>query len=209
MLITALESISKTRTRVTIDDDRTLVLSNKECDAYGLREGHELDEAIYEEVMESLRATALVRAGNLLKGMDYTSQGMRERLTRAGFPADIAAEVTLRLANAHYIDDRRYAESYIRYHVQDRSMARIRNDLRGKGIAKDLINEVIAAYEEEHGDSAAAAEDAQIRKVLARRHYDADSATYEERMKAMAALSRKGYSIERIRKAIGGDPDIN
>lgn len=209
MLITAIESISKTRTRVTIDYDRTLVLSNRECVAYGLREGQALDEAIYEEIMESLRSAALCRAGNLLKGMDYTAQGMRERLTRAGYPADIAAEVTTRLVDAHYIDDRRYAESYIRYHVQDRSMARIREDLRGKGISRELLAEVLSAYEEEHGDGAAAAEEAQIRKALAKRHFDAATATYEDRMRTMAALARKGYSAERIRRVMGGDADIN
>lgn len=209
MLITALETISKTRTRVTIDYDETLVLSNRECDAYHLREGEELDAAIYEEIMECQRAAALQRAGNLLKGMDYTAQGLRDRLVRAGYPQGIAAEVVERLTEAHYLDDRRYAETYVRYHVEDRSMARIREDLRQKGIAKELLSEVIAAYEEENADAAAAAEEAQIRKALARRHYDPATATYEERMKAMAALARKGYATSRIRKVMGDDSDIN
>lgn len=209
MLITALESISKTKTRVTIDDDETLVLSNKECYAYDLREGQELAPEVYDEIMATLRAGALQRAGNILKGMDYTEQGLRDKLIRAGYPSGIAAEVVGRLAEAHYLDDRRYAESYVRYHIQDRSLARIRDDLRQKGIAKEFLSEVLAAYEEEHADTAAAAEEAQIRKALVKRHYDPETATYEERMKAMAALARKGYSTARIRKVMGDNSDIN
>lgn len=209
MLITALESISKTKTRVTIDDDETLVLSNKECYAYDLREGQELTAEAYDEIMATLRAGALQRAGNILKGMDYTEQGLRDKLIRAGYPSGIAAEVVERLAEAHYLDDRRYTESYVRYHIQDRSLARIRDDLRQKGIAKELLSEVLAAYEEEHADTAAAAEEQQIRKALAKRHYDPETATYEERMKAMAALARKGYSTARIRKVMGDNSDIN
>lgn len=209
MLITALEPISKTRTRVTIDDERTLVLSNRDCKAYDLHVGAELDDTVYDRIGEELRAAALRRAGDLLKGMDYTAEGLRRKLERAGYPSDIAAEVVERLTEAHYLDDRRYAEGYVRYHAQDRSLARIREDLAGKGIDRSLLSEVIAAYEEEHAEEAALAEEAQIRKALARRHYDPATATYEERMKAMAALARKGYRTERIRRVMGEDSDIN
>lgn len=202
MLITSCEPISKTRTRVTIDYDETLVLSNKEIILYGIREEHEISDRVYEEMITSQRSAALVRAGNLLKGMDYTIQGMQDRLIRAGYPEEIAAEVTDRLVDAGYLNDRRYVETYLHLHLADRSLARIRADLQQKGIGRDLLQDVLSAYEEENEGGTAQQEIRQIARFLQRRHYDPYTMTYEDTARLKAALQRKGYSMERIRQAM-------
>lgn len=202
MLITEMEPISKTRTRVTINYDQTLVLSNKDILVYDLRQDGELEETVYREILEAQRSAALVRAGNLLKGVDYTRKGLTDKLVRAGYPEMIAGEVVTRLCDAHYLDDRRYAENYIRYHLQDRSLYRVRMDLLQKGIERDLLDEVLRGYEEEHHDAAAAQELQQIHRFLTRKHYMPGEMTYEETARIQASLLRKGYSMERIREAI-------
>lgn len=202
MLITSLETVSKTRTRVTFDYDKTLVLSNKEIAAYGLQCDQEVEPAVYHEILESQKAAALIRAGNLLKGMDYTVQGLHDKLIRAGYPQEAVEDVVERLEDAGYLNDRRYAEGYLRLHLGDRSLARIRGDLQLKGIDRDLLAEVLRAYEDENEGAAARQEIAQIGKFLARKHYDPYTMTYEETARIKAALLRKGYSMEHIRQAM-------
>lgn len=202
MLITSLEPVSKTRTRVTFDYDRTLVLSDRDMAIYGIQQDREIDDSVYEGIVKEQRSAALVRAGNLLKGMDYTRRGLHDRLLRAGYPEEIAADVVDRLLDAGYINDRRYAESYVRQHIGDRSLARIQMDLRNKGIDKDFLAEILQSYEEENVGDLAEQELTQIRKILQRRHYDPETMSYEEIARIKAAILRKGYSMERIRKAM-------
>lgn len=200
MLITSLEKVSKTRTRVTFDYDETLVLSDKDLIAYDIRENQELDESVYQELLQQMRVTAIQRAGRILKGMDYTMQGLRDKLVRAGYPEDIAENTVERLVDSGYVDDRRYAENYVRVHLTDKSIARIRNDLQQKGVSKELLEDVLRTYEEERGGEMATQERAQIRRFLLRKHYDPDTMTYEETARIKAALLRKGFSMEHIRQ---------
>lgn len=202
MLITSMESVSKTRTRVTFDYDNAMVLSNKEIAAYGLKEELEVDASLYAQILEELRGAALVRAGNLLKGLDYTAQGLRDKLLRAGYPMEAVEDVVNRLIDAGYLNDRRYAEGYLRLHLADRSLARIRRDLAQKGIDRDLLAEVLCAYEEENEGGAAAQEITRIKRFLARKHYDPYIMTYEDTARIKSSLLRQGYSLERIRQAM-------
>lgn len=202
MLITSLESVSKTRTRVTFDYDKTLVLSTKDIAIYGIREDREIDEAVYATILKEQRSAALVRAGNLLKGMDYTVKGLTDKLRRAGYPEEIVQDVVQRLGDAGYLDDHRYAESYVRLHLADRSLARIRMDLQQKGIDRDLLADVLRDYEDENEGGAAQQELEQIGRILLRKHYDPETMTYEETARIKAALLRKGYSMERIRQSM-------
>lgn len=200
MLITSIEQVSKMRTRVTIDEDMTLVLSNKDLNAYHIRQGQELDDADYQRLRAQLRSDALLRAGRILKGMDYTEKALRDKLIRAGYPSDIADDTVERLVAADYVNDRRYAENYIRVHLSDRSLARIRSDLIVKGIPRDLLEEALRSYEEERGGDVAGQERAQIRRFLIRKHYDPDTMTYEDTARIKMALLKKGFSMDRIRE---------
>lgn len=202
MLITSMESVSKTRTRVTFDYDRALVLSNKEITAYGLKEEREVDETLYAQILAEQKSAALVRAGNLLKGLDYTAQGLRDKLLRAGYPEEAVEDVVTRLTEAGYLNDRRYAEGYLRLHLADRSLTRIRRDLAQKGIDRELLEDVLRAYEEDNEGGAAAQEITLIRRFLERKHYNPYVMTYEETARIKSSLLRKGYSLERIRQAM-------
>jgi regulatory protein len=86
--------------------------------------------------------------------------------------------------------------------MENRSRARITQDLVGKGISKELI---AAAMDELYADDDGSAEIGQIQSLLAKKHYDPDKSDYKEKQKVMAFLMRKGYSMSLIRKAISID----
>ena len=59
MQITDLTPVGKTKTRVTIDYDRTLVLSNRDVLQFDLRRDREIPEETREELWKKLRSDAL------------------------------------------------------------------------------------------------------------------------------------------------------
>ena len=106
------------------------------------------------------------------------------------------------MKEAHYVDDRRFAESYLQAHAGSRSRLRLRMDLLNKGISSDLADEILAEWEEENGSRIFAEEVGQIRELLRKRHYDPAAANWQETQKTKAFLMRKGYSSEVIRAAL-------
>ncbi len=140
------------------------------------------------------------RCGALLGNRDYTVKRLRTKLGEAGFPPLIIEECIGKLIDAHYLDDRRYAQSYVRSHLNDRSRLRITQDLMGRGIAEYVIEEAFAAAGEETDPEEA--QFRQIRYLLKKRGFDPDAPDFKEKQKTMAFLHRKGYDADLIRRAV-------
>ena len=71
-----------------------------------------------------------------------------------------------------------------------------------KGISKDVIE---SSMEEEYTNS----QSELIRKLLQKRHYNPDEATYEERAKMYRFLMGRGFTSSDISKVMkGGDLDL-
>ena len=191
------------RVRVTMEDGESFVLPSSKVSRLGLEEGGEIAEETFEEIMKSLRATCMQRCGTLLGSRDYSEQRLREKLCDAGFPAPLVEDAVDKLHRAGYLDDRRYARSYVRSHLQDRSRLRITRDLTERGISGTDIEEAFAEVGREEDIEEAQKE--QVLRLLRKRGFDPDRATYEERQKTMAFLHRKGYPADLIRRAAEGD----
>ena len=151
---------------------------------------------------EVLRKRAKLRAMNLLQGREYTTSQLRTKLQQGFYPPKIIEQAIDYVAGFHYIDDLRYAVDYITYHEDSRSRRRIEQDLQGKGILAATIEEAWQVWRENGGKQD---EQAMIRELLHKKHYDTEGETdWKERQKIYAFLARKGFSAEAIRKAIGG-----
>ena len=74
------------------------------------------------------------KAMRLLEHMDRTEKGLREKLRQAGFTSQ-AVDHALTYVEAYgYIDDERYARTYIAYRMDTKSRQKIIRELMGKGI---------------------------------------------------------------------------
>ena len=204
MLITAMTKAGRTKTRITIDEDLSMVLSDRVISIYDFHENKEIPEEILENLLAQLRQDAVRKCGDLLSRSDYSEKGLRDKLLQAGYPDIVADETIHRMKEAHYVDDRRMAESYIRYHAKDRSLLRIRMDLQKRGIREDLIRELIEEAEETMGEEIRGLEQEQIRAYMRRKHYDPEAADLAARQKMTAFLLRKGYTQEAVRRAFRG-----
>jgi regulatory protein len=165
-----------------------------------------------EEVTDpaELRSMVLRKCGELLKSQDYTEQRLRMKLRTAGFPEETIDMAIEAMKEAHYINDTRYAENYVKYHLKDRSRRRIEQDLQERGVAEEIIQaafqNMTAAGEMQIEINSVSpmdtAEIEQIQILLRKKQYDPETAGWEEKQKIMAFLYRKGYSQENIRCAM-------
>lgn len=188
------------------DQSLRIPLSRREVRLYGLKEKEEISEDQVQDLLLFSYRKCLSYSGWLLQRQDYSEKKLEEKLTKARYPSDIVSRVIKELKQAHYLDDERMASRYIAVHIQDRSSARIQQDLTRKGISREIIRNAFAEMNEE---TAARAQVSQIRKLLEKKHYDAATAGWEETQKIKAFLYRKGYNPELIRRALDAEDNLD
>ncbi len=148
---------------------------------------------------------ALRICGELLSQRDYSEKKLREKLLSRDVPPEAADRALDEMKKAHYLDDARYASSFIMAHLRDRIMLRIRADLRERGISEDVIAEAVAEVDREEAD---AGEMGQIMAALRKKEYVPGETDYASRQKIMASLYRKGFQPGLIRKAMEEDEEF-
>ena len=152
--------------------------------------------------LEKKKKECLRRCGALLSARDYTCRRLKEKLADAGYEEEVIGPVLESLKEARYLDDERYARSFINAHWENRSRLRIRMDLEKCGVPSDVISEVLRDECDERGTEA---ETRQIIGLMKKRKFDPLTASYEERNKMMAFLYRKGYDTSSVRAAMRAD----
>lgn len=200
MRITGVEELSKSRSRVYIDQEFAFVLYKSELKRCHINAGEELATEDYREIMdEILPKRAKLRAMNLLTSREYTTAQLRAKLQQGLYPdsvIDIALEY---VASFHYTDDLRFAAAYIEGHADSRSRRRIEQDLLRRGISNDVMQTAWTNWEEQGGGQD---EEQMIREHLRKRHFDFEKADYKERQKQASFLMRKGFRAESIRHVL-------
>jgi SOS response regulatory protein OraA/RecX len=85
-----------------------------------------------------------VHALKLLQRRDYTTAELRSRLV-AKFGA-APEDVIQQLIQKNFLNDRRFAENYVAKR-KDRGEMTLRNEMTARGIAADMVNEVLEEAE--------------------------------------------------------------
>lgn len=203
MTVTGIKEINKSRMKIELDGEFAFVLYKGELAAYGIREGQELAEESYQEIMTKvLPKRAKLRAMNLLKSRSYTEFQLREKLRGGNYPESVMEEAVRYVASFGYINDAQYAADYIEYNKEQKSKTRIFTDLYKKGIDKSVMEE---AWEAVIGDCRSELEKQQICRWVQKKHFAPETASHEEKQKMVSFLYRKGFSIETIRSTLSLD----
>jgi regulatory protein len=104
-----------------------------------------------------LRAARLV-AADLLSRHGWTRAELTARLRRRGAPQDVAEEVVEGLAARGHVDDAAYARQWVETRsARGYGPARLRAELRGRGVAPELIAAALGALAPGDGLEAARA----------------------------------------------------
>lgn len=201
MIVTQVTEYKKnTKYKVYLNDEFAFVLYKGECRRYDISVGKEISEDVLEEIYDKvLLKRAKLRAMNLLQTRDYTEQAMYNKLKDGLYPPHIIEGALAYVKSYHYIDDRRYADSYISFHSGSLSRRELEGKLRLKGISDHLIEEALNQYEEEHGN-----QDEEILMQLMERKLrstpEGSLRDYADRQKFFAIFYRKGYPLDLIKK---------
>lgn len=194
--IQELRKLTGGRYLVVFEDGSCFPLYAKELDAFSIREGGTLSEEDFEKIQgELLTKRAKLCAMHFLQRMDRTEQQLRKKLETLFYPADVVETAVSYVKSYHYIDDVRYAVSYMEYRREEKSVRRMEQELLQKGISKETFREALAQIETPD-------EEQQIRRWLDKKHYASVCQDQKERERIYRFLLRKGYSSSAVRRAM-------
>lgn len=203
MVVTDIVEYTKSRYKVYIDQEFAFVLYKGELRIYGVAKDKEISVEAYGQLMkEVLPKRAKLRSMNLLKSREYTRYQLADKLRQGLYPESVIEEALDYVASYKYIDDDRYALSYIRYHSESKSKKSLDIALMKKGVDKDTIRRAWMAWEEEGNCQD---EGSQIKRLLEKRKFDPGTADAKEIQRTFAFLMRKGFTPEIIRKFVKND----
>ena len=126
----------------------------------------------------------------------------RRRLRHNGYPEALVEEVLSRLIEMEYLDDAAFAKAWVE--SRDRSKPRgeiaLRRELALKGVARDVVDEVLAERTETAslGDPNRTAAGALLDRRRSSLERELDPA--RRRQKAYALLARNGFDPETCRE---------
>lgn len=201
MIVTDIVEISKKKVKVCVDEEICFALYKSELGKFAIRKYSELSSETYEKIMnEVLLKRAKLRCMNLLKSRDYTEYQLVTKLRQGLYPGEIIDAAVAYVISYGYVDDTRYARSYIECAGQTKSRRQMENDLMRKGISMEKIRQV---YEQCAEENSLTAEEELIHKFLEKKHFNKESATYKECQKMVGFLYRKGFELDQIYKVIG------
>ena len=192
-----IEPVTKPKFRIYLDGQFAFVLYKSELSSCHLKDGEAVTEDQIETILsEIVLKRAKRKAMSLLQSMDRTESELRDRLLRQDFPEETVDQAVRYVKSFGYVDDRRYAESFILSRKGRKSRREIYAELSGKKIDGEIVDEMMErCYEESDSGEA-------LRHLLRKKHYDPSRASVEEKQKLYAYLARKGFSYGEIKKAL-------
>jgi len=191
----------KTRSRtyqIYIDGARAFELSDDVLAEFGLRVGNEITEKAVEQIVTSeARSRAQHIAINYLSYRPRSSREVVQHLIRKGFSEDLAQRVAERLQKLQLLDDAKFASIFVRDRLSRKPVGRalLRRSLHEKGIAPNIVEQVLRDHISEEDQQKAAEQLASKRLRLAKASFE-KLAPERKRKRLMEYLLRRGFSNE-------------
>ena len=151
------------------------------------------------DLLSKAKESALV----YLSYRDRSIAEMNQRLSKKGYPAEVIESVIRNLENANLLNDERFALSFSRYKVEDKSWGpeKLRFELYVKGIDKELAEDVINRIYEKYSQNDL------IQKLISKRLKNRQDVNRAEMKKHIDYLKRRGFRWDVIREAISNNEE--
>lgn len=188
------EALGKGRYRVAFDNGVSCVLYGSEAAQLSIEAQCSLTDENYDYLInEIVGKRAKKRAMHILEQMDRTEYQLREKLAKGEYPQECIDSAVEYVKKYRYLDDERFASSYVRYHQEKLSRQQLSVKLSQKGVSKDIIAEALEMeYEADDGEK--------IRNLLSKRHFDPDNTDRQENNKIYQYILRRGFKSSDILK---------
>ena len=146
------------------------------------------------------RTEARKKAMDYLARREHARAELLNKLTRFGFEPDVAADAVESLIEDGLQSDERFTEAFVRARInQGKGPARIRVDLKERGVAAVLVDEALA---ESGQDWFALAREVRLKKFGA-----ACPNEFKEKARQMRFLQSRGFEPDQIQVAVSADLD--
>lgn len=194
--VTEYEALGKGKLRIRFDNGVELSLYRSEAKQFKLSQDVGIEQESYRRLLdEVVSKRAIKRAMHLLERMDRTEYQLRDKLKAGGYPQECIDKAVEYVKSYHYIDDLRYACTYVRCYQERMSRMQIRMKLSGKGVPRELIEQALETeFEAEELD--------QIERLLEKRGYIPGQADEKEYRRTYQYLMRRGFRSSEILKAM-------
>lgn len=197
MEITAAEPRRKGLTQLYIDGEAAVKVDTETLLRAGLKPGSEItDEELHQLILDSDARRAKEKALYLLEHRDHSKKELTEKIARTAASWEAARSAASQMEELGLVDDEAYARRRAKELFEQKRYGplRVRQELRQKGIADWLIEELLEEYGGEGLEE-------NLRAVLERK-YPAWQEDEKTRRRAYAALQRMGYTYEQIREGM-------
>ena len=170
-------------------------------DAAGLKVGDPLTENVLIALQQRYQQRgAYLQAVRFLGPRDRSVKEIADHLRQKAWDAEACAAALARLQDEGYVDDPRFARTWVAYRCRTapRSRLALSQELKRKGIARAIIQAAVADMDEEALALACAR-----RKIRQWQRFEGD----ERRRRIIVFLQRKGFPYDACRSAadsIGG-----
>lgn len=188
-----------TKIHIHIDGEYLLTVDEDFWFSSGYVSGDEIDDGDLVAFKEAAGSRlAFNSAMYSLDIRDHSEKEIRQKLSRKYDEQSVDSAVE-KLLDLGLINDRRYAELLTRELFERKRYGknRVRSELFRRGIAQDVINDVLEEYEEENEPDNVQT----IVDIIEKKYYN-KLLDEKSRQKTVAALVRLGYSFSDIRQAM-------
>ena len=189
MIITSISEWRKGKYLISLNDEPAFVLYRSEIRRFNLKEGEELDQAIYERIVnEVLLKRAKSRTLHILDRYDKTEKELRDKLKEGMYPAEVIDAAVDAAKRGKYLDDLRYAVQYI-YEKSYR-------------VSKECIEKALMKNTEDNEENGSDPESALILRLIKKRCPEPDEIDQESEQKLYRYLTGKGFEFGRIKRIV-------
>ena len=188
------EALGKGRYRAAFDNGVSCVLYRSEAAQLSIEAQCSLTDENYDYLINEIVGKRVKkRAMHILEQMDRTEHQLREKLAKGEYPQECIDSAVEYVKKYRYLDDERFASSYVRYHQEKLSRQQLSVKLSQKGVGRDIIAEALEMeYEADDGEK--------IRNLLSKRHFDPDNTDRQENNKIYQYILRRGFKSSDILK---------
>lgn len=195
MKITKISAAVKTpgRYNVFVDEKFSFSLDEVQLVKLGLKKGDEFSEEQLSKLKnESDFGKNYIRAVDLISRRLRSEREIRDYAFRKNWSKENLEKVIARLYERGYLNDEKFAESFVRSRANTRSFStrRMKMELAKKGIRSEIVERILTESEDFDENSA-------LKKLIVKKQN-----RYENDQKLIAYLARQGFRYDDIKSAL-------
>lgn len=179
---------------VYIDDDKIGFLYSSDLKRIGLEDRQVIDDETVEELKDMLYRRTYNKACSYLESSEYCGSEIRFKLKHNEYSDEMIDRAIDELYSHGYLNDRRYAEAFIRSYYRTKGRKLIEYELGYKKIDQQTIREAFDAFfEDEEYD-----EEAIIGELINKKYGSLDLSDVRVKSKVVSYFSKKGFDLDKV-----------